>query len=298
MRDNDMPTELVANIRTDNMRVYDSHGHLEALHLTTFSFWENAKNIDFLWAVVDPLIALPPAYDDMGSLHRYNGKCFIHVPTMDKSVHELVSSILAIPEEDLVLSDNFEKNFRLNVLIHEIGHGQENNTQGEQYCQHTRLSRRTHTAEYIELIAPFEKEVNADLFTAEHIKNDQMIDEVILFRALASFDKFPTTHDSSIYIEQGKKRSDFNTINAISDHHDVKASLIEAFQPYLKKYEKVETVPYRLYLAALDFQADQIQVDTKMQRLTELFIEAVEHFAPHKALELRGMVFNAPELSV
>ncbi len=74
MRDSDMPTELLANIRTDNMRVYDSHGHLEALHLTTFTFWENAKNIDFLWAVVDPLKALPPAYDDMGSLHRYNGK--------------------------------------------------------------------------------------------------------------------------------------------------------------------------------------------------------------------------------
>ncbi len=291
MKDNEIPLELIKGVRTDNMRIYDEHSHLSALHLASFLFWNNAKNMDFLWAYVDPIRSIPFMYGDMASLHAANGKCMVYMPDLDRNVDEMISLSSGIPKDDLELSQKIIDTFRANILIHEIGHAQPLAMNEQEYCERSQIPTYKKSAYYSKHVLPLYMELRSDDFSLERMNDSDVSDYIIAFRAVTEFNKTSNvSHDTSLFLDEWFNKKNMSIRSEIPDYQKNKEQLISILTPYIERYSYEQVKPYQIYKAALDFLDDEKvsgEVPYSLRRITELFIEGVEYLAPTKANELR-----------
>ncbi len=291
MEDNEIPLELIKRANTDNMRIYDEHSHLSALHLASFLFWNNAKNIDFLWAVVDPLKSIPLMYGDMASLHAANGKCMVYMPDQDESVNALISRYSGIPKDDLELSQKIIDNFRANILIHEIGHAQAMAINEQEYCDRSQIPAYKKSAYYSKHVLPLYMELRSDDFSLERMNDRDVTDYIIAYRAVSEFNKTSNvSHDTSLFLDEWFNKKNMNIRSEIPDYQKNIEQLISILTPYIERYSSEQVKPYQFYKAALDFLDDEKvsgKISYSLRRVTELFVEGLEYLAPTKANELR-----------
>ncbi len=291
MEDNEIPLELIKRVRTDDMRVYDEHSHLAALHLASFLFWNNAKNIDFLWAFVDPLSSIPEMYGDMASLHAANGKCMVYMPDLDRNVDEMISLSSGIPKDDLELSPKIIDTFRANILIHEIGHAQPLAMNEQEYCERSQIPTYKKSAYYSKHVLPLYMELRSDDFSLERMNDSDITDYIIAFRAVTEFNRVNNvSHDTSLFLDEWFNKKSMSIRNEIPDHQKHKEQLVSILTPYIERYSSEQVKPYQIYKAALDFLDDEKvsgKVSYSMRRITELFVEGLEYLAPTKANLLR-----------
>ena len=288
MQENDIPLEIVEGMKTDGMRVYHEHGHLSALHLSALLFTNNAKNFDFLWAIVEPLRALPSVYGDMASLHASHGDCMIFMPDKDQTIDDLISKTTGIPEFDLELTEKLRNTFKANILVHEVAHGQPMERFNQEYCvqEHGTAVDSSGSSELY-------SELRSDDASLDLMKDADVTDYMISYRAVTAFNHLhDISHDTAIYIDEWYNKDSLSLRGEMPDHLDYKNDFAQVFSPYVEKYSSEEPAPYQLYKAALEFlddHADTGKVRESSQRMVELYVRGVEYFAPTKSEELRAM---------
>ena len=287
MQDNEIPLELVEGMKTDGMRVYHEHGHLSALHLSALLFANNAKNFDFLWAMVEPLRALPSVYGEMGSLHASHGACMIVMPDKDRTVDEIISKTTGIPESDLELTEKLRSTFKTNILIHEVAHGQPMERLNQEYCvqEHGTAVDNSGSSELY-------SEIRSDDVSLDLMNDADVTDYMIAYRAVTAFNHLhDISHDTAIYLDEWYNIGSLSLRGEMPNHFDYKNEFAQVFSPYIERYHSEGVAPYQIYKAALDYlddHADSGNVRESSHRMVKLYVEGVEYFAPTKSRALRA----------
>ena len=292
MEDNGIPLELIDGVRTDNIRVYDDHSHLSALHLASFLIWENAKNMDLVQAYIEPFMALPYMYGNMASIHAAYGECMIYMPDPNRSIEELVSIASGIPKDDLELSQKFIDTFRTNILLHEIGHAQPQVINEKGYCERSRVPKHKKSAQDFKNVLSLLDELRSDDFSLDLMSDKDVSDYVIALRAvsIAFYYAGDMSHDTAIYLDEWYRKKIFNSRNELPDHKKNMEQLTSMLTPYLENYSSEKVKSYKVFKAMLDFLDDEEVVGQApyfSRRVAELLVEGLEYLAPTKASELR-----------
>lgn len=287
MAENNIPTSLVENVQTDDIRVYHEPDGLSSMHLAAFLFWNNAKEGDPIHAMVDPIrVGLSP--DRYPEIWPAQGECMIRMPKSPFDAEEFVAEHAGVQIHDLELSEEVKQNLLSFILMHEVGHAQRSQDGMKEFCENR--NTRNESINAVQNIIPLQEELRGELFALEKFDAPEIMDFSVAFRSVTGFLSDNVSHDIAIYMPSHEMDNNADALPDISKHFEMKQEFVQLFMPFLNDQPLEENLTYRAYKAALDLLEDNAAMDElspAMIQMTEQYIKGLEYLAPMKAGELR-----------